>query len=307
MTDFRPEGFYPPAPYSMAAVQRAMTDGRTLEGKVKLCDGEHNLIVDLGIPHLRAVIPRQEAALGIADGSVRDIAVLSRVNKTCCFSVKSISHTRDGDVAILSRVDVQKKALEYMLNNLRRGDVVDAKVTHMEPFGAFVDIGCGIVGLMSIENISVSRISHPSDRFSVGQNIRAVIKDIDPSAGRFTLSHKELLGTWEQNVSSFSAGQTVCGWVRSIEDYGVFIELTPNLAGLAELREGLPEMVAGMRATVYVKSIIPEKMKIKLNLVDVFPSDGEKAEFRYFEKRDHIKGFTYSPGCCPKIIQTVFS
>lgn len=66
-----------------------------------------------------------------------------------------------------------------MLATYSKGDVIPAKITHLEPFGAFADIGCGIVGLISIENISVSRISHPKDRFHVGQNILTVIKDID--------------------------------------------------------------------------------------------------------------------------------
>lgn len=307
MTEFRPEGFYPAAPYSMAAVERAMSSGKILEGRVKLCDAEHNLIVDLGIPRLKAVIPREQAALGVVDGSVRDIAILSRVNKTCCFSVKKIVHGKDGDVAYLSRTDVQKRALEYMLLNLRRGDVVDAKVTHIEPFGVFADIGAGIVGLLSIENISVSRIAHPSDRFCVGQNIKVIIKDIDVASGRFTLSHKELLGTWEENAALFTPGQTVCGFVRSVEDYGVFVELMPNLAGLAEMRQALaPRIAPGMRATVFVKNLIPEKMKVKLNLIDVFPSDGEPCAMKYFECGEHITTFTYSPSCCPRVTRTVF-
>lgn len=53
-------------------------------------------------------------------------------------------------------------------------------MTHLEHFGAFVDIGCGVVSLLSIDCISVSRITHPHDRFSVGDNIKAVIKSVDP-------------------------------------------------------------------------------------------------------------------------------
>ena len=57
-------------------------------------------------------------------------------------------------------------------------------------------------------------------------NIRAVVKSIEN--GRITLSHKELLGTWEENVALFSAGETVAGIVRSVEPYGIFVELSPN-------------------------------------------------------------------------------
>ncbi len=206
-------------------------------------------------------------------------------------------------VARLSRVSAQQDALDYMLATYRKGDVIPARITHLEPFGAFADIGCGIVGLISIENISVSRISHPRDRFFVGQNIRVVIKDIDKENKRFTLSHKELLGTWEENAAMFDVGQTVCGTVRSIEDYGIFIELTPNLAGLAEFRSGI---MSGQQATVYIKNIIPEKMKIKLSIIDCFCSDRSPEEFRYFCSGTHIDEFVYSPAESNKIIRTSF-
>ena len=90
---------------------------------------------------------------------------------------------------------------------------------------------------------------------------------------RIFVSHRELLGTWEENAARFSAGQTAAGVIRSIESYGIFIELTPNLAGLAELQDsrtsGL-DLSPGRSATVYIKSIIPERMKIKLVLIDTY-------------------------------------
>ena len=65
------------------------------------------------------------------------------------------------------------------------GDIIPARVTHLESFGAFVDIGCGVSSLLSVDSISVSRISHPSDRLSVGDSIYAVIKSIDREHERF--------------------------------------------------------------------------------------------------------------------------
>lgn len=84
---------------------------------------------------------------------------------------------------------------------------------------------------------------------------------------RITLTHRELLGTWEENAAAFCAGDTVPGIVRSVEDYGIFIELTPNLAGLAEPRPGV---YPGQRATVTIKSLNPARMKVKLILIDSF-------------------------------------
>lgn len=286
---------------SLPMLEHAKKTRQILEARAVMCDSEHNLIVDLG--DIQGIIPREEAALGIRDGSVKDIAVLSRVNKQICFRVKSISTDGIKTIASLSRLSAQQDALEYMLSSYSPGDVIPARITHLEPFGAFADIGCGIVGLISIENISVSRITHSKDRFYVGQNILTVIKEIDKQQKRFSLSHKELLGTWEENAALFETGQTVCGKVRSVEDYGIFIELMPNLAGLAEYRD---DVYVGQQATVYIKSIIPEKMKIKLSIIDCFSGGNEPEAYRYFYDAPHMDSFTYSPSLCPRLIETIF-
>ena len=93
--------------------------------------------------------------------------------------------------------------------------------------------------------------------------------------------------------------------------YGIFIELTPNLAGLAELRDDRPGMDVqiGSTATVFIKSIIPERMKIKLVLIDSY-SDPVKPEApRYFlpEGQTHVDRWVYSPKGCEKRVETVFS
>ena len=75
--------------------------------------------------------------------------------------------------ALLSRRAVQERAMDFFLEHLRPGSVVTAVVTHLESFGAFLDIGRGIVAMSPIEHISVSRISHPKERFRPGQKILA--------------------------------------------------------------------------------------------------------------------------------------
>jgi small subunit ribosomal protein S1 len=188
-----------------------------------------------------------------------------------------------------------------MLSNLVCGDIVDAKITHLESFGAFCDIGCGNVALLPIDAISVSRISHPKDRFCVGNNIKAVIKSISDD-GKITLSHKELLGTWEENACKFSAGQTVTGVIRSVENYGIFVEITPNLAGLAEPKENVK---VGQQASVYIKSILRDKMKIKLIIIDSFDVS-YSPEIKYFIPENRIDEWDYSPKNCYKQITTKF-
>ena len=286
---------------SISGLRECFFTEKILEAKAILCDHEHNLHVDLD--GIDGIIPREECAIGISDGSVRDIAIISRVNKPVCFKIVDFMDDEQGvRTAILSRRQVQEECMENYIKNLRVGDIVDARITHNESFGSFCDIGCGISALLPIDSISVSRIPHPSVRFSVNTTIKAVVKSVD-EMGRVTLSHKELLGTWEENAQKFKAGQTVGGIVRTIEKYGVFIELSPNLAGLAEYTDDVCE---GDLASVYIKSINPEKMKIKLSIVDNFPDQDEPAPIKYFYDGTHMDSWRYSPQSSTKIIESIF-
>lgn len=287
---------------SKASLKDAFYSRRILEARAVVCDRQHNLHVDLGV--MKGIIPREEGAIGIDDGSVRDIAVISRVNKPVNFRITDFVTDENGiTTALLSRKQVQEECMSEYISNLCPGDVIDAVVTHMESFGVFCDIGAGISALMPIDSISVSRIPHPSVRFSAGDKIKAVVKSIDADL-RVTLSFKELLGTWEQNAAEFSAGETVPGIIRSVEKYGIFVELRPNLAGLAEY---VPDVRAGQHASVYVKSLIPERMKIKLIIVDSFDAEYPESEVEYFTREEHIDRWVYSPECCSKVIETVFT
>lgn len=285
--------------YSPTEIKDAIETREILESTAFMCDNDHNLLVNLG--SMRGIIPRNEGAIGIKEGTTRDIALISRVGKSVSFTVTDIKNDTAGKpYALLSRKDAQQICRKNILENHRIGDIIDARVTHLESFGAFCDIGCGNIALLPIDSISVSRISHPRDRFSVGDDIRVIIKQIEN--GRITLSHKELLGTWEENAARFSQGQTVHGIVRSVESYGVFVELAPNLAGLAEARS---DVYVGQSTSVYIKSMIPEKMKIKLIIIDSFDSDYPN-EKKYFYEKDHIDRFIYSPENALKKIETVF-
>ena len=306
MTRFFPEGILTGTDENKAAVssayalEEAMHEGRILEARAVMCDSDHNLIVDLG--GVRGIIPREEGAVGIRKGTVRDIAVISRVNRPVCFIVTQLDKENGELVARLSRRAAQERCVSCYIEKLAPGDVIDARITHLEHFGAFADIGCGIASLLPIDAVSVSRIEHPSQRFRVGQAIRAVVRSRE--GGRVCLSHKELLGTWEENAAAFAPGETVPGIVRSVESYGAFVELAPNLAGLAELRADLRP---GMKVSVYIKSIIPKKMKIKLIVIDAFDDEIKPEKPRYFFSGNKMERFRYSPEDCEKLVETVFT
>ena len=302
---YLPEGFRLNTPENRwvntpAAMDQAGEEEQILEGIVTRCDCAHNLVVDCN--GITGLIPRSEAALGLSSGRIREIALLSRVGKPVCFQVIG-----EGDGQYLfSRAKVQQKALNYLMEHLLPGDVICARVTHLEPFGAFVDIGCGLTSLVGIEHISVSRIAHPAERFYPGQWIHVAVRGVDPSLGRVHLTHRELLGTWLENARRFSPGETVSGVVRGNEDYGVFVELSPNLSGLAERKEGV---ASGDGVSVYIKSILPEKMKVKLILIDKLesaPSTLIRPE-DYQITQGRLQHFLYSPpGKEGRLTETVF-
>ena len=278
---YLPEGSYMVQPAvrqafsTLGALRQAQEEGRILEAVAQRCTAAHDLLFDLGIA--QGILPRVSCALGVAEGDTREIAILSRVGKPTCFVVTDIDESTDPPTAWLSRTIVQQKAQDRLLDSLRPGDVIPARVTHLEPFGAFVDAGCGVPSLIGIENLSVSRICHPSDRLTVGQSILAAL---------------------------FSVGETVRGVVRSIEPYGVFIELTPNLSGLAEPRADLRP---GMAVSVYIKSILPQRMKVKLTVIDVLAPYDAPTPPRYFITDGHIDEWVYTPACCDKkIVKTIF-
>ena len=129
-----------------------------------------------------------------------------------------------------------------------------------------VEIGGGIAGLLHIEDISVARIKSPEERFQIGQKINVMVKWIDRNHKRVVLTYKELLGTWEDNIKEFLEGDIVEGIARQEEKQknGIFVELKPNLVGLADYKENIQY---GQKVQVSIRKIIPEKKKVKLVFV----------------------------------------
>ncbi len=293
MISFVPEGYLLHTSENQSSLnpdglRRAMAAQTVLEAVPAICDSRHDLLFDLG--GVRAVMPREETVLGLDSGQAREIAILSRVGKPTCFCVTACA---DG-TAKLSRRAAQQAAWEQLCGTMQPGDILPAVVTTPAQFGAFCDVGYGLTALLPVSRISISRIDSSAERFSPGQEIFAVLERIDRDAGRITLSHRELLGTWAENAARFSAGQTVTGIVRSVRDYGVFIELTPNLSGLAEPDTRLEP---GDAVSVYIKSIQPDRQKIKLSVVGLLRQvDLPPQPLRYVQTEGRIDVWQYRPG-----------
>ena len=246
-----------------ANIQDAINNQTILQGIVTNCDENYNLHLDLG--SIKGIIPRNEVeAIHLqADGLPKTNLCVGKVHKFVQFKVKDLD---DDGIAILSRKNVQKDALNWVKNNLKAGDIVTGIVKRVENYGVFIEIGGGVVGLAHIEDLSVARIKSPFERVKIGQKLEVMVKSIDRTDGKVILSYKELLGTWEDNAKLFEVGQTTKGIVRETEKNknGIFIELTPNLVGMAEYEDGLEY---GQKVDVYIKRIDYERKKVKVLLV----------------------------------------
>lgn len=234
------------------------------QGIVEKCDKNYNLHVKLD-SGAEGIIPRDEIeAFNLdEDGFPKTNLCVGKVHKYVQFKIKE----KAGDNFILSRRDAQKEVLNSVKADLQEGQVVNGIVKNITPYGAFVDIGGGIVGLVHIEDLSVARIKTPYERIKIGQKLNIVVKSIDREQGRIGLSYKEQFGTWEENANKFEVGMKTKGIIRETEKNknGIFIELTPNLVGMAEYKEGLNY---GEKIDVAIKKIDYDKKKIKLVILN---------------------------------------
>ncbi|MEG2928373.1 MAG: S1 RNA-binding domain-containing protein [Oscillospiraceae bacterium] len=286
--------------FTLDSLKQAYAQGTVLFAKALVYDKGNGLRFNLG--GYEAFMPAQQVYLSFDESPIKEAAIATRVNKFVCFIITDIMEENGTVLIYISRKKAQQLAYDNYISQLSPGDILPCTVTHIDRFGVFCDIAYGISALLPIDFISVSRIQSPSDRFSVGQQIFACIKSLDKN-GRIVLSHKELLGSWLENAEYFTNGMNTTGIVRSIEPYGIFIELAPNLAGLAENCEGI---AIGDVVNVYIKNILPDKMKIKLVIMSTLQNPNFSPEIKYFHTDGRISHWKYSTENCMKIIETIF-
>ena len=246
-------------------INEYIQNGQVLQGIVEECDDTFNLHINLGAG-ISGVMPRNEIEwINLEnDGTPKKNLCVGKVHKYIQFKVKGVTENNN---IILSRKDVQKEALEQAMGNLNEGDKVNGIVKNITPYGAFVEIGGGVVGLAHIEDLSVARIKSPFERLKIGQKVNIVVKSIYRTSNKISLSYKESFGTWIENANKFKVGDKVTGIIRETEKNknGIFIELTPNLVGMIEYKNGL---IYGKKINVLIKKIDYEKQKIKLSLIN---------------------------------------
>ena len=157
-------------------------------------------------------------------------------------------------------------------------------VVRIADFGAFIDIN-GIDGLLPISEISWSRIKHPSDVISLGQELEVKIIKIDNELKRISLSLKRMgEDPWQQIEGQFKEGQIINGTVNKVTGFGAFINIFPGVEALLPVSEMAEENVnpfnrfkVGDNVEVLIKKFTPQEHRIALSIKDI-NKDGASAE-----------------------------
>ena len=187
---------------------------------------------------------------------------------------------------VLSKRLAERRHRTQLLEALREGEVRQAVVRNLAPFGAFVDIG-GVDGLIHISELAWERVEHPSEVLSPGDALQVLVLSIDRERQRIGLSRKRLLpDPWEQAREGLQEGGLITARVSHVVSFGAFIEVGPGVEGLAHvnnmpLGEVSRDLLrAGDVVQARVLSIDDDQHRIALALLetDIEPEVEEASE-----------------------------
>lgn len=250
--------------YTLEQLKKIQKEEQVLDMYVESIDESLNMVGIVG-DDIKAIIPRDEASSVVGDdGLVDEKHIINKKGKVIHSCIKDIIQNNDKIELILSKKILELKVRRWMYMHLKAGMKLKGVVVSTTEYAAFVDVGGGVTGILKSQDITDLKIQHSSDILKVGQRIEVIVKKYDRDTGRIELSYKELLGTFEENIKRFKEGDIVDGIIRSRIKSGVFVELAPNLVGLAEHVNGIEY---GQKVLVSIKKINIEKKKIKLIII----------------------------------------
>jgi len=241
------------------------------------------LSVDIGVP---AFLPGSQVSLR----PVRDLDQM--VGKT--FEFKVLKYNRKRSNIVLSRRVMLEKEREgkraETLATIHEGKVMTGVVKNITEYGAFIDLG-GIDGLLHITDMSWGRIGHPSEIFSVGDEVNVKVLNLDLERDRVSLGLKQLVpDPWSTAEEKYPIGSHVNGKVVSFTDYGAFVELEKGIEGLIHVSEMSwtkkirhPSKVVSVGETVeaVVLNISSENRRISLGMKQVVPNPWDVVSEKY--------------------------
>lgn len=248
----------------------AMESNKTLSALCSRCSEEGTLTIDLG-GNITGIVPREEVAYKLGqDGLVHLGKCRDRVGLYISFKVMDIKEDEFANPqAILSRKAAMIEIKERYSKELKVGSIVEGVVVGMQSYGAFIDIGGDVSGILNVRNITKVFIEHPEEKLQIGQKVTVMVDSIEvDSTGNIVITYnrESLLPGWESIDKYFKKGETVMGRVKKISDTGVFVELNESFEGLADFVPN-KNFEYGQRVRVKIDSINKERKKIKLRIV----------------------------------------
>ena len=251
-----------------------------------------------------------KGGLGVTiEGDVRGFCPISQVDtqyvenaeeyrgQTLAFKIIEFRH--QGRVIVLSRRALleaeQDQAAGLVRSQLKKGAQLTGKVTRLESFGAFVDLGSGVEGLVHVSEISHRRVGHPQEALEVGKQVQVAVlrtKDLGHRRKeRISLSIKALeKDPWQEIKEQFAVGTVATGKVDGLEDFGAFVELAGGVRGLVHVSEIADRRISHPREVLSlgdeVKVVVLEvdvrrqRLRLSISQVDTLESAAHLAEFR---------------------------
>lgn len=265
------------AEQSWQRLTQLQQSGGTLKAKV-MQTVKGGLLVDVGV---RGFIPASHVSRTFEDnlekyvGQVLELKIieLDRSKNNVVFSHKEVLEEK------------YQRAKEEAFNNLKEGSIVKGVVRRLTDFGAFVDIGNGVEGLLHVSEMAYSRVNHPSDVLSEGDEIKVMVLGIDKEHERISLGLKQTFpDPWDSISTKYAVGDVVTGVVTRTVDFGAFVKLEDGVEGLVHISQLSHKHVAktedvvhpGDEVKVKVISVDPEARRIGLSIKELEPKPEPK-------------------------------
>ena len=255
-------------------------------------DGVNKGGLECAVGSARGFIPASQAATYHVD-KLEDF--LGR--KLQCLVTEAKPEKRN---LVLSARAVEEKLQEdnkkELLGSLALGQIRDGKVTRIQDFGAFVDLG-GVDGLVHVSQISWDRVKHPSDVLAEGQIVKVKVTKMDPETGKIGLSIRDTMeNPWQKVASEFAVGKVVPGKVTKLMDFGAFVEIAPGIEGLVHVSEVSYSRISrvssvlkvGEEVQVKVLNIDQAKRRISLSIKATQPPPADSRQGG--RKKDDYEG-----------------
>lgn len=259
----------------ITSIEQARDLKLPVQGKVTALN-KGGLEVDLN--GVRAFCPLSQIELGRCEDAER------YVGTTIELRVQEIKE--NGRNVVVSRKallqEEQREQADKIQERLVEGAELDGEVRSIQPYGAFVDLGGGIQGMVHVSEIAHARIEHPNEALKEGEKVRVKVLKVQPDPKRperkrIGLSIKALLGDpWSSTVAGLQEGASVEGEVARIQPYGAFIQIAPGVDGLAHVSELADRHVKhpsevltlGQKVQARVLKVDPDSKRISLSLTD---------------------------------------